>query len=325
MKVDDIRKKILSEPVRDLEVESVRSFSELMKAFVECGGFMASHLGTAFEILKEIVEQKVPTIVSFTANLVATGVRGALAYLIRKLPTVAVVTTAGTLDHDIARSFGGVYYCGSFDYDDEFLSKIDIFRLGNVLVPKESYGPIIEKVVHRALKRLLDAGKERVGVYEIIEEVAKDITDPHSIIKAAAEKGAKVIVPGFVDGAFGTAIYTFINMQRARVGGKKMVVDVLIDEGVMDDIVHSCNKLAALIVGGGISKHHVIWWAQFREGLDYAIYVTTAVEYDGSLSGARPREAVSWGKIKPGAKKVVVYCDATIALPLLALALRDVS
>jgi deoxyhypusine synthase len=70
-------------------------------------------------------------------------------------------------------------------------------------------------------------------------------------------------------------------------------------------------------VGGGISKHHVIWWSQFAGGLDYAVYVTTAVEYDGSLSGAHPREAISWGKIKPEASSEVVYGDATIILPLL--------
>ncbi len=61
----------------------------------------------------------------------------------------------------------------------------------------------------------------------------------------------------------------------------------------------------------------MIWWAQFKGGLDYAIYLTTAVEYDGSLSGARPHEAISWGKVKPSAKHVHVYCDATITLPLL--------
>ena len=41
------------------------------------------------------------------------------------------------------------------------------------------------------------------------------------------------------------------------------------------------------MVGGGISKHHVIWWNQYRDGLDSAVGITTAPEHDGSLSGAR--------------------------------------
>jgi deoxyhypusine synthase len=73
-----------------------------------------------------------------------------------------------------------------------------------------------------------------------------------------------------------------------------------------------------LIIGGGISKHHVIWWNQFKDGLDYCIYLTTAQEFDGSLSGALPKEAISWGKIKPTAKHVAVFGDVTITLPLLA-------
>jgi deoxyhypusine synthase (EC 2.5.1.46) len=95
------------------------------------------------------------------------------------------------------------------------------------------------------------------------------------------------------------------------------VVDVLRDEEALRELVYNSRKLAALIVGGGISKHHVIWWAQFKGGLDYAVYISTAVEYDGSLSGARPREAVSWGKVKPSARFVYVFADATLVLPIL--------
>ncbi|MEM4141489.1 MAG: deoxyhypusine synthase family protein, partial [Thermoplasmata archaeon] len=77
------------------------------------------------------------------------------------------------------------------------------------------------------------------------------------------------------------------------------------------------KKTGALMIGGGISKHHTIWWNQFKGGLDYAIYITTAVEYDGSLSGARTREAISWGKIKQKAKHITVEGDATVLLPII--------
>ena len=82
-------------------------------------------------------------------------------------------------------------------------------------------------------------------------------------------------------------------------------------------IVFNAKKSGAIIIGGGISKHHVIWWNQFKEGLDYAVYLTTAVEYDGSLSGAQTREAISWGKIKEMADHVAVEGDATVTLPII--------
>lgn len=43
-----------------------------------------------------------------------------------------------------------------------------------------------------------------------------------------------------------------------------------------------------------------------RNGADYAVYINTAQEFDGSDSGARPDEAVSWGKIRVDAQPVKV-------------------
>lgn len=54
-----------------------------------------------------------------------------------------------------------------------------------------------------------------------------------------------------------------------------------------------------------------------RNGADFAVFINTAQEFDGSDSGARPDEAVSWGKIRADAQPVKVYGDATILFPLL--------
>jgi deoxyhypusine synthase len=66
-----------------------------------------------------------------------------------------------------------------------------------------------------------------------------------------------------------------------------------------------------------------LWWNQFRDGLNYAVYISTADEWDGSLSGARPREAVSWGKINEKASHVMVEGDASLILPIMVSALMD--
>ena len=94
-------------------------------------------------------------------------------------------------------------------------------------------------------------------------------------------------------------------------------IDILKDSEEISEIVFKAEKAGAIMIGGGISKHHVIWWNQYRNGLDYVVYITTAPEWDGSLSGARIREAVSWGKVKEKAKYITVEGDATVLLPLL--------
>ena len=49
----------------------------------------------------------------------------------------------------------------------------------------------------------------------------------------------------------------------------------------------------------------------------HADFEPTFQEFDGSDSGARPDEAISWGKIRIDAKPVKVYADASLVLPLL--------
>jgi len=54
-----------------------------------------------------------------------------------------------------------------------------------------------------------------------------------------------------------------------------------------------------------------------RNGADFSVYINTGQEFDGSDSGARPDEAISWGKIRITAQPVKVYADATLVFPLI--------
>ncbi|MGC9117491.1 MAG: deoxyhypusine synthase [Thermoproteus sp.] len=286
---------------------------EVIEIYRKIGGFQALHVAEAADILKEAVGNADLRFFSFTANLVATGLREIIADAIRRGLFNVVVTTAGTLDHDIAKAEGARYMPASFDLDDVDLADRGYHRLGNMVLRRDEYGPYVERFVFKALDSL---EKDRVGTFELAEHFGK-LMPESSILGAAARAGVKVFVPGIVDGAVGTAILTYNDVQRVKRGGRRIVVDVLRDEEELRDLVASAKSLAALIVGGGISKHHVIWWAQFKGGLDYVVYITTATEYDGSLSGARPREAITWGKVKRNAKSVHIMADATLVLPIL--------
>jgi deoxyhypusine synthase len=74
------------------------------------------------------------------------------------------------------------------------------------------------------------------------------------------------------------------------------------------------NKEALI---AGLPKHHICNANLMKNGADFAVYINTAQEYDGSDSGARPDEAVSWGKIRADASPVKVVGDATIVFPLI--------
>jgi len=303
------------QPIKDIDIQKKTSVNELIDQMLESGGFTAKKLGIGINILERMLKDKnCLKFLSFPACIIATGARGIIKEMIRKKFFDVVITTCGTLDHDLARVWKK-YYHGDFLMDDKELHKKKVNRLGNILVPNESYGLIIERKMSEFLKEI-HSQKEELSTHKLIWEIGKRIKSKDSIMYWSYKNKIPMIIPGITDGAVGYQIWQFSQDHNFKV-------DVLKDEQLLSDLIWDAKKSGALIIGGGISKHHTIWWNQFRNGLDYAVYITTAVEWDGSLSGARPREAVSWGKINEKAKYVTVEEDATIALPIILAALLE--
>jgi len=305
---------MLKEVVEDYKLFEDISVKELVSQMGKAWGFTAGKLAIGVKILERMVnDTDCAKFLSFPANIVATGTRGVLKELAKRKFVDAIVTTCGTLDHDVARCWKK-YYQGSFLMDDAELRESDINRLGNVLVPNESYGMIIEEKMRELLQGLWDEGVKEVSTRQLCQEMGRRICNESSILYWAAKQNIPVYVPGITDGAVGYQIWLFSQDHDFRI-------DLLKDESELNEIVFTAKKTGALIVGGGISKHHTLWWNQFKDGLDYAVYISTAVEWDGSLSGARPREAVSWHKIKQEADHVMIEGDASVILPIMVSSL----
>ncbi len=301
------------EPVKDFNI-SRDSVKDLVSQMNESGGFTAKKVGESVEILNDMFNDKDSlNFLSFPADIIATGTRGIIRDMVKEKKFDIIITTCGMLDHDIARSFKD-YYHGTFDADDTELHKQGINRLGNIFVPNESYGIVIEEKMLQWLKEIEKEGKTNLSTYELCWEIGKRLKED-SILYWAWKNQIPIVIPGITDGAVGYQIWMFSQDHKLKI-------DVLKDEKLISDKVWNTKKSGALMIGGGISKHHVIWHNQFKKGLDYAVYITTAVEHDGSLSGARTREAISWGKIKEKAKHITVEGDATIILPIIYAALK---
>lgn len=300
--------------VKDYALHEGISVSELVAQMKMAWGFTAEKIATGVDILKRmIVDKNCLKFLSFPACIVATGTRGVIVEMLKRRLIDVVITTCGTLDHDLARSWRN-YYHGSFDLNDKKLHRMGINRLGNILIPNDSYGVIIEEKMRGLLTDLWKSGVREISTRELSWEIGSKLCKEDSILHWAAKNKIPVYVPGITDGAVGYQIWLFSQDH-------KMKIDVLKDEQEINDLIFGAKRIGALVIGGGISKHHVIWWSQFKGGLDYTVYITTAVEWDGSLSGARVREAISWGKVKETAKHVTIEGDATVILPLMVAAL----
>jgi len=304
------------EKVKDFEISKGASADAIIRQMLESGGFTAKNIAVGVDILEAMLkEREILNFLSFPACIIATGTRGIVRDMVKRKWFHVLVTTCGTLDHDLARCYRD-YYQGDFYMDDKELHRKGISRIGNVLVPNASYGEIIEEKMTEFLKSIYAEGKRELATYELCWKIGKRLNE-NSILYWCWKNGIPVIVPGITDGAVGYQLWMFSQDH------KDLKINVLKDEQLLNDMVWQAKKSGALIIGGGISKHHVLWWNLFKKGLDYAVYITTAVEYDGSLSGARPREAISWGKIREKAKTVTIEADATIALPIMYAALLE--
>ena len=305
----------LVDKVKDYNIQS-SSLSLLINDMMHSGGFESTNLSTGINILQKMMkDMKCTKFLSFIGAIMSTGVRGIIRDMLRYKMFDCVITTCGAIDHDIARTSAN-YYSGDLRMDDHLLLKKGIHRLGNVLVPQDSYGPVIERKMHQCLRELYNEGKKNISTYELLEHLG-GLLDESSFLYWASKNHIPVIVPGIVDGAVGSQLWLF-NQRH-----KDFSINILSDETKLSDLVYEAKKSGAFMMGGGISKHHTLWWNQFRGGLDYAVYITTASEWDGSLSGALVTEAISWGKVKDKALQTTIHGEVSTLLPFIYSALLE--
>jgi len=301
-------------PVEDFSITKDMQINKIFEQMSKSGGFESRNLADGLYALTDMIkDENCLKFLSFVGAIISTGLRGVIKDMIKKKWFDVVITTCGALDHDIARHFSN-YNQGSFTMDDAELTKQNIHRLGNVLVPMESYGPIIEEKMQLFLEEEYAKGTREMSTEDICRMIGSHLGED-SFLYWAYKNDVKVIVPGIVDGAVGSQIWMFSQKHT------DFKLNIIKDSDTLAGLIFKAKKSGALMLGGGISKHHTLWWNQYRSGLDFAVYITTAQEFDGSLSGALVREAISWGKVTQDAKQTTIHAELTTVLPFLYLGL----
>ena len=303
-----------SKPLEDISISNDTPIEKIFGQMSKSGGFESRNLAESLDILTTMIkDDDCQKFLSLVGAIISTGLRGIVKDMIKNNWFNVVITTCGALDHDIARHFSN-YNEGSFTLDDAELADQDIHRLGNVLVPMQSYGPLIEEKMQLFLEEEYNKGTREMSTEDICKMIGSHLGED-SFLYWASKNDIKVIVPGIVDGAVGSQIWMFTQKHT------DFKLNITKDSDTLSGIIFKAKKSGALMLGGGISKHHTLWWNQYREGLDYAVYITTAQEFDGSLSGALVREAISWGKVTQNAKQTTIHAEITTVLPFLYSAL----
>ncbi len=300
--------------VEDLKWEKGMSVTELSDKMGGLG-FQSIELNKAKEVIINMKRNKAKTFLTFTSNMVTSGLRGLFAQLIKLKIVDVVVTTAGGIEEDIMKAKGEKFLIGSFKADDYDLYEKGFNRVGNLLIKNESYEKF-EDNMEKMLKKVYEK-KKRVSVSELLREIGSQLKDDNSILYQAYKNNVPIFCPAITDGSFGFHLYLF---QQKH---KDFIVDVVQDFFNLICTSDQDELKGLIALGGGVSKHHAILGSLINGGLDYAVYLTTSHYSSGSMSGATTKEAKSWGKIKDDASASTVIGEVTLTFPLIIFPVLD--
>src|SRR3989344_1469374 len=289
-------------------------YDKLLDSFLTTG-YQATHLAQAIELIKKMRKEKCTIYLGYTSNMVTSGLRDVFRYLAEHKLVDVIVTTAGGVEEDIIKCIEP-FILGEFTADGKKLREKGINRTGNIFVPNSRYCRF-EDFLTPLLKKMNEEQKKTGKIItpsEFVDLLGKEINDKSSIYYWAHKNKIPVFCPAITDGSMGDMIY-FYKYKRPD-----FMIDVTRDMKKLNDLTFDAKKTGLIILGSGIVKHHILNTNMMRNGADYAVYINNSQEFDGSDAGARPDEAVSWGKLLPKSQKsnsVKVFGDATILFPLI--------
>mmetsp|Transcript_24414 Transcript_24414/g.76559 ORF Transcript_24414/g.76559 Transcript_24414/m.76559 type:complete len:334 (-) Transcript_24414:358-1359(-) len=248
----------------------------------------------------------------YTSNQISCGTRETIRYLCQHKMVDVVVTTAGGIEEDIMKCLAPTYM-GDFALRGKDLRLKGINRIGNLLVPNNNYC-LFEDWMNPILHAMMDE-QENDGVVwtpsKMIARLGKEINDESSVYYWCWKNNIPVFCPAITDGSVGDMLYFFSYKRQG------FVLDIARDIRLMNDEAVNAKASGMIILGGGLVKHHICNANLMRNGANFAVFINTGQEFDGSDSGAKPDEAISWGKIRIDAQPVKIYADASLVFPIL--------
>jgi len=317
-----------------------KSISQLL-AEMSRTAYQGRKLGEAVEVWEAMLrEDDLTIIMGFSGSMSTAGQWKIINWLIEKRFIDVLVSTGANVSEDIVDAMGLGYWQGSHMVNDAALLEADVNRYYDVYGKESDYRKMEELMTDFMLTLRTDAAYSSMELLYLFGKwlCKKGIK---SIAAVAAENKVPIFSPAISDSAYGEAFLMVKNK------GHNIVVDQVKEFDQFVSIGEKAKDIGVIYIGGGVPKDFTQLIAisvspktedkgvPGREGFlrksvkeyyyphKYAIQITTDSPQWGGLSGCTLEEAVSWGKIHSEGKRAVCYCDATIALPLIAHALNE--
>ncbi len=315
------RKALLSKPVRNLDLNRVKTIADMVDAFKDTS-IQARNIGLAAQVYENMLtDRDRPTVIlGLSGPLIAAGLRKVIRDLVDLGLVDVIVSTGAVLYQDMYQARGYRHYVGSPQADDALLRDLAIDRIYDTYVDElkfEETDRYISEVVGG-----LEAGS--YSSREVIEVLSSELSDEESILRTAYRRGIPVFSPALNDSSIGIGL-TLLHVRQKKQKDH-FILDSIKDNFEIVEIILESKKTGAFYIGGGTPKN----WINDAEvmagyafdadikGHSYALQLTTDVPHWGGLSGSTLDEARSWGKIQKRATTATAYVEASVSLPLIA-------
>ncbi|CAE7499463.1 dhps, partial [Symbiodinium sp. KB8] len=250
------------------------SLDDLMAKYLYTG-FQASNVGLAIDEINRMLtwrlshepvkpdedeELKDPEVrakvkctiwLSFTSNMISSGVREVIKFIVKHKLVDAIVTTGGGVEEDIMKCIKP-HYMGDFALKGEELRKKGHNRIGNLLVPNLTYCGF-EDWLAPLLHKMHDEQEQDGTVWtpsKFIRRLGLEIDNEDSVWYWAAKNDIPVFCPALTDGSVGDMIYFHAYKREG------FILDIAGDIRAVNDIALRAKKSGMIILGGGLVKHH---------------------------------------------------------------------
>lgn len=300
--------------VNQINVDSDMKVSDLISQFEKSGVLGAGRVARAFNILVDMIcDEDMKVFMSLGGPLIPGGMRNIVTKMIKEGHVDLIVSSGANITHDLLEAFGGFHHRHE-GCDDEELNEEGIGRIADINVGSDDF-TIFETEIIRIFEEI--SGKKNVvSIQELLHEIGLLVEDDNSFVATAARNNVPIFAPGLIDSMIGLQLWIFTQDHD-------FTISAVGDMPYLSDIVFEADKVGAILLGGGLTKHYTLASNIIKGGLDSAIQITMDRPEAGSLGGAPLEEAKSWAKAKCGSNLASVVGDVTVIFPLIYAAALD--
>lgn len=329
----------LAKKVEPITVHNPKKVSELL---TEMGntGFQGKNLGKAVDVWEEMLRsENVTILMGIAGSMSTTGQWKIVNWLIENRFIDILVSTGANISEDIVDAMGLGYYQGDHKVDDIQVFRKNFNRYYDVFGKEEDYMKMTEMIADFIMTlKENNPYTSREFLYLFGLWLAEK--GINSIVATAAKNKVPIYCPAIADSPYGDAVLV------AKARGFHLVIDAMEDYREFMSLGDKVKNTGVIYIGGGVPKDFIQLLSvtpnllfknrklpSRKNGVQrigeayyphkFAIQITTDSPQWGGLSGCTFEEAMSWGKEDPKGKHVQVYCDATIALPLVTQAICE--